>query len=234
MSSPLESFGFTGKIVGTYLTRKPDGEALMTAIIATLVLFLTTMWVWFSPQGLEELTVSSGKTVFENKEYWRLWTAAVTHADVGHLMSNSLLFFVLGYFLAGYFGIVMFPTLALIMGGLINSIALSTYGPTVNLLGASGIVYWMGGVWLVLYLLIDTRRSWGSRWLRVLGVGILMFVPSEAFEPAVSYRTHFIGFLVGNLTGLLYYAANAKRLRSAEVIEWIPPEVDDEADALRA
>lgn len=231
---PLESLGFTRKVVGTYLTRKPDPEALMVAVIATLALFLSTMWVWFSPQGLEELTVSSREAVFGRQEYWRLWTAAITHADAGHLVSNSFLFFVLGYFLTAYFGLVMFPILAFLLSGLINALALATYAPTVNLLGASGVVYWMGGVWLVLYLMIDTRRSWGSRWLRVFGVGILMFVPSEAFEPSVSYRTHFIGFLVGILTGLLYYAANAKRLRAAEVVEWIPPEPDEETDALRA
>lgn len=229
-----ENLGFTRKVVGTYLSRKPDPEALMVTIIATLALFLCTMWVWFSPQDLGELTVSSREAVFGRGEYWRLWTAAVTHADAGHLVSNSFLFFVLGYFLTSYFGLVMFPVLAFVLSGPINALALATYAPTVNLLGASGVVYWMGGVWLVLYLLIDTRRDWSSRWVRVFGVGILMFVPSEAFEPSVSYRTHFIGFVVGILTGLSYYAIHAKRLRSAEVIEWIPPEAEEGIDASRA
>lgn len=226
MPPELRALGFTERIVGTYLTRKPDPEALMVTLISTLLLALASMWIWFSPQDLEQYTTASKELVYGGHEDWRLWTATLTHADMGHLLSNSLLFFVLGYFLSGYFGLVMFPISAFLLGGLINAIAVWTYAPTVKLLGASGVVYWMGGVWLVLYLLIDTRRSLRSRWLRVFGVALLMFLPSEAFNPTISYRTHFIGFGIGILTGLLYFAANASRLRAAEVIEIIPPEPD--------
>lgn len=224
MPPELKDLGFTERIVGTYLTRRPDPEAFMVTLISTLILFLASIWIWFSPQNLEQWTVASRELVYDGHQYWRLWTATLTHANIGHLLSNSLLFFVLGYFLSGYFGVFMFPISAFVLGGMINAIAVWTYAPTVKLLGASGVVYWMGGVWLVLYLLIDTQRSWGSRWLRSLGVAIMMFLPAEAFDPQVSYRTHFIGFAVGIATGLLYYAANASRLRAAEVIEILPPE----------
>lgn len=224
---------FTRKIVATHLSRSPAPAAAWIAVLSTLVLMLVSSLIWSLPGAWEDLTVASREAVYGRHEYWRLWTATLTHADFKHLLSNALLFFVLGYFLTAYFGLVMFPILAFVLGGVINAVAVASYRPEVQLLGASGVVYWMGGAWLVLYLLIDRRRSWKSRWLRVFGVSILLFVPSEAFDPSISYRTHFIGFVIGLLTGLLYYAANFTRLRAAEVVEWNPVEPEAEIDALR-
>lgn len=227
--------GWTRRIVGTWLTKRPDPDALMVALISTLAMMLISVWVWFGQHDLdsdlESWTIASKDLVFHQHQYWRLWTAAVTHSGLGHLLSNSFLFFILGYFLRGYFGLLMFPGLALLLGGVINGLAIATYPAQQQLLGASGIVYWMGGVWLVLYLLIDRRRSWGSRWLRVFGVALMLFLPSEAFDPSISYRTHFIGFGIGVLTGLIYFALHARELRSGEIVELIPPEPVFEIEA---
>ena len=39
----------------------------------------------------------------------------------------------------------------------------------------------------------------GQRYLRTLGVAVLLFMPSEAFDPAISNRTHLAGFFLGVL-----------------------------------
>ena len=93
--------------------------------------------------------------------------------------------------------------------------------PTIQLIGASGIVFWMGGFWLVLYYFLDTRRSLAQRTFRSIGVGLLLFMPAEAFDAGVSYQTHFVGFSLGVLCGLIYYWLKRSRFRSAEVIETV-------------
>lgn len=214
------------RIRETLLTHRPHPRAQMTALLSTLMLVLVTSLFWQNFWGLDDLAAASNAMIFKQHQWWRAWSATLVHADVAHLMSNSLLFFVLGYFLSGYFGLLMFPFLTFLMGGLINLLAVATYAPQTQLLGASGMVYWMGGVWLSLYLLIDRRRELWSRSLRVLGVALLLFVPSQAFDPTISYRTHFIGFSIGVVSGFLYFWTNRVWIRRFEVIELIPDEID--------
>ncbi len=210
----------------TWLTREPRGSAFLVAALATLFLCLTGFVYELNLGDARDWMAASGEAVFNRGESWRLLTTIFAHADLGHLMANSLLFFVLGFFLYGHFGPLLFPVLALVGGVMTNWIALKTYDPKTVLIGASGVVYWMGGAWLVLYFFLSRQKNLTQRILRTLGVAILLFMPHETFEPSVSYRTHFAGFGVGALTGLLQYATFRSTYLAAEVRETIV-ETDD-------
>lgn len=162
---------------------------------------------------------ASGETVFKGHQYWRLWTTLFAHADIGHLLANSLLFVILGYFLAGYFSWHLFPAAALVFGGVTNYFSLKTYPLGTELIGASGLVSWMGGAWLVLYMFLNRRLSVGQRVIRAAGVGLLLFAPSETFDPHISYRTHGIGFALGLVCGFVYFKLRASTFRAAEVVD---------------
>lgn len=205
----------------TWLSRRPDPMGLAAAAFATLLLLGGSLLNWLLIERGFSGLAASGEAVFARHEYWRLWTAVFAHSDAGHLLSNSLLFFILGGFLAGHFGLTLFPGLAFVTGGLVNLFSVATYAPEIRLLGASGVVFWLGGTWLTLYLLLDRQRSWMQRTLRAGGVALALFVPSETFDPSVSYRTHALGFAVGVVTGLAWYLVHRRRFRSAEVVEWI-------------
>ncbi|MBV2168806.1 MAG: rhomboid family intramembrane serine protease, partial [Bdellovibrio sp.] len=142
----------------TWLTKKPSARAWYIATWSAISLLLGSGLYWLDGLRAASWMPASRQTVFSHYEFWRLWTTLFAHADLGHLTSNSFLFFIFGYFLSGYFGVVVFPLSALIFGGFTNAIVLLTYDPTVHLIGVSGVVYWMGGVWLVLYLLLDQQR----------------------------------------------------------------------------
>ncbi len=148
---------------------------------------------------------ASYNSVFVQGQYWRLWTTLFAHADVGHLLSNSLLFSFSDIFFQVISECGFFPIAALFMGGITNALVLPTYDPVVNLIGVSGVVYWMGGAWLTLYLLLDQQRSYLQRSLRSIGVALAVFMPSAAFDPQVSYRTHLVGFFIGVVFGAIYY-----------------------------
>lgn len=205
----------------TWLSRRPDPMGLAVAAFSTLLLLGGSLLHWLLIERGFSGLAASGEAVFGRHEYWRLWTAVFAHSDAGHLLSNSLLFFILGGFLAGHFGVTLFPWLAFLFGGVINFASVASYAPEVRLLGASGVVFWLGGTWLALYLFLDRQRSGLQRTLRSVGVALALFVPSEAFDPSVSYRTHAIGFAVGVACGLAWYAIHRRRFRAAEVVEWI-------------
>ncbi len=189
----------------TWLTQKPKARAGLVAAWALFFLTFAAIIYLRDWASLSHLMSSNGEQVFQKQEYWRLWTGLFAHADFGHLISNALLFFIFGYFLYGYFGLWVFPIGAILAGGLVQLLSLMTYPPGVNLIGMSGVVYWMGGFWLILYLNLDQQRTITQRWLRVLGVTLAIFMPSSAFDPQVSYRAHLIGFVMGALMGAGYY-----------------------------
>lgn len=184
---------------------------------------------WYDILGAKAWMPASPEQVFNQGQYWRAWTTLFAHADLGHLLSNAFLFFILGIFLLSYFGFLVIPLNALLFGGITNLIVLKAMPLQNTLIGASGVVFWMGGAWLTLFFLIDRRRSLTQRTLRSVGVAIMLFVPSEAFDPNISYKAHFVGFVLGVVWALPYFYINHDKFRSAEVQEWIvdPPEQED-------
>jgi rhomboid protease GluP len=208
----------------TWLTQKPKELSLTVAFISTMVLAIGSLVYLLDFESLGSLMFASGKLVFQDHQWWRAWTSLFAHADLGHLASNVLLFFILGFFLYGYFGTSLFPLGALIWGGLINLLVLKTYDPKMVLIGMSGVVYWMGGVWLILYFFLSRQKDTTQRWLRTLGVAILIFMPAETFQPEISYRSHLVGFVLGLVAGGWHFFWHRKRFRKAEIRETVVEE----------
>lgn len=203
----------------TWLSRKPSASAQLVTTAALLFLIASCFAHWNNVLNISELWPATRAQVFGEKQYWRLWTTLLVHADLGHLLANSLLFYILGYFLYGYFGAVVFPLYAFLMGGVTNAFSIYSYPEHVRLVGASGVVSWMGGAWLVLYFKLNTTATRTARALRSLGVAIMLFAPSEAFDPKISYRTHAIGFALGMLWGAAYYRWRRAEFKAAEIRE---------------
>lgn len=202
-----------------WLTGKPNSLSafLVTFCTLTLVLFSQIYWSnWFSAQ---EWMPASRELVFHKMEYWRAWSTLFVHGDAKHLLSNSFFFFIFGFLIHGYFGSWAFPTVAFLGGGLINFIVLATMPNETHLIGASGVVFWMGGFWLILSFFIDRRRGLLHRTLKTLGISLVLFFPSEAFNPSISYKAHFVGFILGLTSGLITYLVFKDVFSSKDRIE---------------
>ncbi|RYZ77318.1 MAG: rhomboid family intramembrane serine protease [Proteobacteria bacterium] len=215
------------RIRETWLTRRPSTESIFIAAIATLALVIGSVLGWSHPA-----LAATRHAVFEQGEWWRAWTTIFVHADAAHLASNSMLFFIFAFFLFGHFGFLVFPLAAFLFGGIANFLVLSSYAPDVRLVGASGVVYWCGGTWLVLYYFLSRQKNLKHRIVRTLGVAILLFAPAETFQPNISHETHFAGFALGCLFGTSLYFVNRKKYLSAEVHETIFEEQDEPLDDL--
>lgn len=188
-----------------WLTRDPLYPGLATTI-ALAFLLLAGRVVEFP---------ASGERVFGHGEYWRAWTTLFVHADPGHLLSNLVLFVPFAFVLTGYYGWFLFPLVGFFVGGLVNLAVLRDMPPAVSLVGASGVVYWMGAAWITLAVLVDRREKLGRRLLKGLGVAMLLYLP-EGYRPEVSYVTHLYGFLAGIACAVPFYFANRAKFRAAE------------------
>lgn len=213
------------RIRENWLTRKPRAGAWTVTLVLFFLLFGAQALGEINFAGLRSLMVASGEAVFERHEYWRLWTALFAHADFGHIASNSMLFFPFAYYLYGYYGFRFFPLFGIFSGGIINFFVLMNMAPQTGLLGISGVVYWMGAAWLTLFLLIDRRGRLRVRISKVALLSALLFLP-ETYRPEVSYLSHFLGYLLGVLSGVGFFWLHRDRFRAAEVVEEIRDEED--------
>lgn len=211
---------------GNWITRKVSKGALCSALFSVTIVILGTLFFWSGALKANELMPASKYFVFEQKEYWRLWTALFAHADLSHLFGNLFLFFPFAYYLAGYFGFFFFPFIGFFMGGVTNLLVLQFMPEKVSVIGASGVVHWMGAAWMTLAFLIDRRESKGKRLIKSLGISMILFLP-EVYKPEISYSSHFIGYLLGVLSGILFYLVFKNRFIQAEIIEYVPVEEVD-------
>jgi len=205
-------------VTETLLSRKPARGSLVVAAASVALLLLGSLVYWTNALGLARFLPASREAVFERSEYWRLFTSILAHADFEHFAANALVFGLLAFLLYGYYGALVFPVLSLANGALTTALSLTTYEPDTYLVGASGVVYWMGGFWLSVYLLVERRVGLGKRILRAVGFSLIVLIPT-VFEPEVSYRAHAIGFGLGVAVGLAYFAARKSTLRAAERME---------------
>lgn len=214
------------KLVRNFLSLKKTGNPAFKWTLITLGLcYLMSFLYWNHPLG--ELLKANPATVFGEKEYWRLFTSSFIHGDLGHLLSNSLMLGVMGYFVNYHYGKIIFPVLGFLSGILINLIVIWSHPPEVGLVGASGVVHWLWGFWLVLYIPIQRSVPIPRRVMKVTAVGLFVLLPTE-FNAQTSYYAHGVGLGLGLVTGLIYFLLFAKKIYSYEQWEQEVNVVDDE------
>jgi rhomboid protease GluP len=157
---------------------------------------------------------ASGEWVFQRQEWWRLWSSVWAHGDLTHFLANTPLFLLFTYLITRFFG-AKFMLMGIFIGGGINFITLLTMPEAVKLVGMSGVVHWLGALWVTLYILIDRRYSWRTRFGSSLFLCLMLFLP-ESYRPEVSYVAHAVGFISGVMTGLLIYLVKQRTFQSHE------------------
>lgn len=175
----------------------PFAQAYPTALLYLVLAAATAVHC----QGLHDLS-ASGRAVFQDGQWWRLASGVLAHAGVEHLFANTALFLVFGWYLRAYYGLAVFPGLALALGAATHALTIACYGPEVRLVGASGMIYAMAALWIALYMRYEVSCNPGHRLLRAAGFSLVFLAPT-AFVPEVSYLAHAYGFLLGLLTGVL-------------------------------
>lgn len=203
------------RLTSTLINEKPRRDSLWVSFVILLFITLMTQLYWYNIGGLADLLPSVKNKIFIDGQWWRIFTSTLIHSNLGHLLSNLYMLGIFSFFVYGHFGAKIHPLFTFLGAGIVNLIAISTYSGDTRLLGASGLVYLLGGFWLTLYLFIQRQFPFMNRFLRVCGIALMVFFPTS-FESTTSYRTHFIGFVVGISMALLYFVFNFKKIRKHE------------------
>lgn len=212
-------------ITKNWLTRNKNPHSLPSLSLLFLLLYASAVLYFTNYFSSQEWMPATSEGVFQRHEYWRLFTALFAHSDMGHLLSNSLIFFPFSYFLMNYFSLWLFPISGLMLGALVNYLVLKTMPEHSSLIGISGVVYWLGATWITLFMLIDHREKWRRKAGHVLFLFLMIFIP-DTIKPDISYLSHFLGFIFGVASGILYYQWNKKKIQKAEVISFIDEPVE--------
>lgn len=169
-----------------------------------VILFCYAAWMlsWIFWNGYTPDWYSlSFNSIIRSHEFWRIPASVFIHKDLSHFTSNMLGACFAGWLLYDYFGGLVFPAAALVCGMAANFTAVCFYGGDVRLIGASGMVYSMAALWLVLYIRFDTERRTAVRIFRAVAFSLAMLFPST-FSPEVSYSAHAAGFAYGIAAGI--------------------------------
>jgi len=209
------------KLEKTLLSSRPSKGAFTNALYGLCVLLLIYTMDQQSLFNVPASLTATAAQVFGRHEYWRVFTTALVHADLGHLIANSVFFTGLAFLLNGYFGAWAFPFLSFLAGGLINLIVLKAYPEETTVVGASGIVYFMAAFWLTLYFFIQRGISPVRRAVNAVAFALVLLFP-ELIEERVSYLSHAVGFALGVPLGAVFFWIRKAAIRSHEV--WRVPE----------
>lgn len=212
-------------VVKTYLSLAPAKGAAVTAWLAAGLATLMSWVAWNDDFGLARFLDADRTQVFARHEWWRLFTAPWVHAGPDHLLDNLPFLLGLTFLTAGYFGRAAVAALAFAAGAVIEALTLYFYPEGVTLVGASGIVYFLAGLWLTMVFVIEARRqTFAQRLVACVGIALALLAP-HSYEPHVSYAAHLIGFLLGPLGALILYPGLRARIAAAEVVKApAPPE----------
>ena len=193
-------------------------------IVLGLCIFFS--WLYWNPEmKLSNQLAASHSSVIDKGEYWRLFTTSFVHADLKHLLSNSFMLSLLVYFVSSFYGSIISVVLSFVVATITNFIVIKTYGGEINLVGASGVVYYLWGFWMILYMFLQRHYSIINRSLRMGAVFLILLIPNE-YQPSTSYLAHYIGFGVGIVVGGLYFLIYKNKLLKAE--KWSVRQVSDE------
>lgn len=186
----------------SFLHRPPKGEAFVPSLIYATCAAVVSLLCWNSPEFKEELVGNPDK-IFNHFEWYRLVTSLLVHSDIRHLLANMLFLVPFGGLLTFYFGWRLFPLAGVLCGIVTQYFSLQTYPLHTRLIGSSGLLFALFGLWLSLYFKAESHLPARQRLLRIMGFSLIMLIPTQ-FSPQVSYRTHFIGWLIGLVVGLVY------------------------------
>ncbi len=203
------------EVISNYLSKIHYSYGKIVSIALLVICMVMSKIYWDFERGLGGLLYASPNSVFEQGEHWRPFTSSFIHGDFEHLLSNSLMFTFLGYLISSFYGAFVFPVLTVLMGGVINYCVLLSFSYDIRIVGASGMVYFLWGFWLMLYILISRHIKLYRRLMKVTAISLLLLIPTS-YEPTTSYLAHAIGLILGIGCGVLYFPFKRRYIQSFE------------------
>ncbi len=161
--------------------------------------------------SVDDLIVWGGNmdVLFADGEYWRLLTSCFIHIGLIHLIMNMYALLYIGFLLEPIIGHHRF-LFAYILTGLVSSLASALWNTHLVSAGASGAIFGMYGIFLVLLL---SKRIVQAEARKDMLVSIVIFVGYNllyGLKGEVDNAGHIGGLLSGMVVGATYYLSLTK------------------------
>lgn len=198
----------------TIEARPRTGLAASLPPVTKTIIALTALVFVFGGQLTDVLAHDSRLVVAG--EWWRIFTSALLHAGITHILFNMWALYALGPLIERSVGSAPFLALYVAAAGM-GGVAAQFFTPgPFSAVGASGAVFGLFGVWVDLGL---RRRNtaWGRSLLNQLGFILLINAALPLLFPAISWQAHLGGFLTGLVLGEAWFriqGAQAERYRT--------------------
>lgn len=127
------------KFVRNYLSKQKYQTGKLAAFLILALCLIASLFYWDKSNSVSALLSANKSLVFDSGEYWRLFTTSFIHGDIEHLMSNSLMLFILTFFVTAFYGLSISLGIGFLMGIVINSIVILQYGDNTTLVGGFGL-----------------------------------------------------------------------------------------------
>ena len=177
----------------------PEIRHFISAIGWAGLCTIISLLYWHSPVGY--LLAGSKESIFYQGELWRLVTTLFVHSDIGHILSNSFLLVPFAFFLRNDFGLRAFPVSSIAIGILTTIATLWNMPDRIQLIGASGMLYGMIGLWLSCWGRSAKQYTRKDKWMRSIAFVLVVLIPSQ-YQENVSYAAHAWGFVIGVVWGI--------------------------------
>lgn len=146
-------------------------------------------------------------------EWWRLLTSMFLHGGLMHIVANMYGLFFIGIFLEPILGRKKYLT-SYLMSGIVASCASICWNDATISVGASGAIFGLYGLFLVLLIMklfpIDFSKSFLTSTSIFIGFNLLMGFASNGIDNAA----HLGGMFCGMLFGFILYPALKNQLNN--------------------
>ena len=136
-------------------------------------------------------------------DWYRIFTPVLVHANTMHVLFNMYALYQLGPPIEARVGIPSYVGLLLSAAGWGGAFAYHLGGPRDVLVGASGAIFGLFGLWLhSAFRLRDT--AFGRNLLSSLGITLALNMALPFLIPGISWQGHLGGLVAGVLIGELW------------------------------
>ena len=187
------------------VAKMPVSMAIILAWIIVWVLVVTNKNV---------LPAMCGKGITQiDNQYYRFFTAGLTHQHIIHLLFNVGAIFWIGYLYEKHIGSIKFLLIAVLCAIACQVIFLCIYSNVTDSIGGSGYNFALLGFGLAMQFLVPdfpkiTFGTWSGNWLIIYM--ILGNIPMLSFMNITTIVFHLIAFAIGACAALICWLLGMK------------------------
>jgi len=182
-------------------------EARITLFLITsnVILYFTLNNPIYEDYFYKMVLINSN--VMDQIEIWRLLTSMFMHGDISHLISNMFGLLIFGTYIEQTFSKVKYLFIYVISGLIGNLFTLILYPSYVISFGASGALFGIIGV-VVVIIYIE-----GDRFFLILATLYLLYFIASSFGPGINLWAHLFGLASGSIFALVNHFLETKNLK---------------------